>query len=111
MKQALLAKLLEQIDPLMSCDLCPSFKLIIHNGNIDVELFTEEGDMEWVLLDEDTRVRLRDVIDSLGVLEHTVRGLDKLKERVAHLLIREVHAGNLFKAPRFYEETGNEEIQ
>ena len=111
MKQTLLAKLLEQIDPLMSCDLCPSFKLIIHNGAIDIELFTEEGSKEWVLLDEATRVRLRDVIDSLSLLEHTTRGLEKLKERVAKLLIREVHAGNLFKAPTTYEETGNEEIQ
>ena len=111
MRKALLAKLLEQIDPCMRCDLCPPFRLVIYRGFLDVELLTYDGDKEWVLLDEESRVRLIDLVDNFKLFEHTPRGLERFKVRVAQLLIREVQAGNLFKAPRAYEEMGNEEIQ
>lgn len=92
-------ELLEGVEPIVYCDLCPSFELKTSvDGELIIEMHTETEDSVWVVSDDDVIKRLRKKIDSLKLkLAKDELSVDLFKRLVAGALIEEVKQKNLYK--------------
>lgn len=96
-------KLLKKAGPKVTCDLCPSFTLIIDDDNtLDIRLHTETGDKEWYFADEDVRAafaeRFTDEVEKLPQTDKLdIDRINKFKQTISQLLIQEVKDGHLFR--------------
>lgn len=96
-------KLLQKAGPDVTCDLCPSFTLIIdEDETLDIRLHTESGDKEWYFSDEDVRAEFaekfsREVEGLPEVEKLDIDRINKFKQKISQMLIQEVKDGNLFR--------------
>jgi len=96
-------KLLKKAGPKVTCDLCPSFTLLIDDDEtLDIRLHTSTGEKEWYFADEDVRAafaeRFADEVEKLPAIEKLdIDRINKFKQTISQMLIQEVKDGNLFR--------------
>jgi hypothetical protein len=97
-------KLLQKVGPTVTCDLCPSFTLIIdEDDRVDVRLIQAEEDREWYFADEELREAFQskfvNAVEKLPLIDElTSKDIEEFKTVVARLLIQEVKDESLFRA-------------
>lgn len=108
-------KLLKKAGDTVTCDLCPSFTLVIsEDGTLDVRLHTDSNDRVWYFSDEDVRAefseRFSQEVEKLPVIDKLdIDRINKFKQKVSQMLIQEVKDGVLFRGDPNLETEDDED--